>query len=93
MSLEKFQLKDDTSIDNSIIKRDFEKLHHQQGAQLYVSSQCVEFFFGENNNYHQIGKGYLQFDMTLSKNESILNTVDGVGKFDEPIRLINIASA
>ena len=34
MSLVDFQLVDDESIDNSIIKRDFIKIYHQQGAQL-----------------------------------------------------------
>ena len=54
MSLEDFQLIDNEPIDNSIIKRDFTKIYHQQGAQLNQSDQNVEFIFGENNNYHQI---------------------------------------
>ena len=39
MSLVDFQLVDDESIDNSIIKRDFIKIYHQQGAQLNDADQ------------------------------------------------------
>ena len=55
MSLEDFQLLDNESIDNSISKRDFTKIYHRQGDQLNQSDQYIEFIFGENNNYHQIG--------------------------------------
>ena len=47
MSLEVFQLLDNDPIDNSIIKRDFLKVYHQQGAQLNQSDQNIEFIFGE----------------------------------------------
>ena len=57
MSLGDFQLLDNESIDNSIIKRDVLKVYHQQGAQLNQSDQNIEFMFGENNNYIQIGNG------------------------------------
>ena len=64
MSLEDFQ-----SIDNesSIIKRDFIKVYHQQGAQLNDPDQNIEFIFGENNKYHQIGNSYFEFDITVRK--------------------------
>ena len=65
MSLEDFQLLDNEQFDNSIIKRDFLKVYHQQGAQLNDADQNIEFIFGENNNYHQIGNAYLEFDMTI----------------------------
>ena len=68
MSLEEFQLLDKEPFDNSIIKRDFTKIYHQQGAQLDQSDQNIEFIFGENNNYHQIGNAYPEFDITLLKN-------------------------
>ena len=55
MSSEDFQLLDNEPFDNSIIKRDFLKKYHQQGAQLNYSDQNIEFIFGNNNNYHQIG--------------------------------------
>ena len=65
MSLEHFELLDNVQIDNSIVKRDYTKVYHQQGANLNDSNQNVEFIFGENNNYHQIGNGYLEFDITI----------------------------
>ena len=83
MSLEDFQLLDNEPFDNSIIKRDFTKIHHQQGAQLNQSDQNIEFIFGENNNYHQIGNGYLEFNITVRKN----NTTNF--HIEDPIRLLN----
>jgi len=44
-----FQVLDNEPIDNSIIKRDYLKKYHQQGANLKNSDQNVEFIFGENN--------------------------------------------
>ena len=64
MSLEDFQLIDNEPIDISIKKRDFIKVYHQQGAQLNDPDQNIEFIFGKNNKYHQIGNSYLQFDIT-----------------------------
>ena len=69
MSLENFQLIDDTSIDNSIIKRHYWKIYHQRCTQLNDSNQGFDFNFDENNTYHQIGNGYLEFDITLRKTE------------------------
>ena len=34
MKIEDFQLLDNESIDNSILKRDFTKIYHRQGDQL-----------------------------------------------------------
>ena len=65
MSLEDFQLVDNEPIDNSIIKRDYTKVYHQQGAILIDSNQNIEFIFGENNNYHQIGNAYLELDISV----------------------------
>ena len=45
-------------------------MYHQQGAQLNQSDKNKEFIFGENNNYHQIVNGYLQFDITVRKNDT-----------------------
>ena len=83
MSLEDFQLLDNEPIDNSIIKRDFTKIYHRQGDQLNQSDQNIEFIFGENNNYHQIGNAYLEFNITVQKNDTT--------KFhdDDPVRLVN----
>ena len=83
MSLEDFQLLDNESFDNSIIKRDFTKIYHQQGAQLNQSDQNIEFIFGENNNYHQIGNGYLEFNITVRKNDTTNFHIE------DPIRLVN----
>ena len=88
MSLVDFQLVDDESIDNSIIKRDFIKIYHQQGAQLNDADQNIEFIFGDNNNYHQIGNSYLQFDITVRPQR-----VEDAFDADSPIRLVNIAFA
>ena len=81
--LEDFQLLDNEPIDNSIIKRDFTKLYHRKGDQLNQSYQIVEFIFGENNNYHQIGNAYLDINITVRKNDTTNF------HFDDPIRLVN----
>ena len=87
MSLEDFQLLDNEPFDNSIIKRDFTKIYHQQGAQLNQSDQNIEFIFGENNNYHQIGNGYLEFNKTVRKNDTTNFHIE------DPIKLVNNAYA
>ena len=86
MSIEDFQLIDNIEIDNSIIKRDFTKIYHQQGAQLNDPDQNIEFIFGENGNYHQVGNGYLEFTITLRNNGG--NFADA-----NEIRLVNNAFA
>ena len=83
MSLDDFQLLDNGPIDNSIIKRDIFKIYHQQGAQLNQSDQNNELIFGENNNYHQRGNGYSEFNITVRK---IVNTNFHI---EDPIRLVN----
>ena len=67
MNLEDLQLKDNESIDDSIVKREFLKIYHQDGANLNHPDQSVEFIFGENNKYHQSGIFYLEFDITVRK--------------------------
>ena len=91
MSLEDFKLIDNEPIDNSIVKRDFTKVYHQSGANLNDSNQNVEFIFGENNNYHQIGNAYLEFDITLRK--IVANPADQIFENATQIRLINNAFA
>ena len=83
MSLEDFQLLDNEPFDNSIVKRDFTKIYHRQGDQLNQSDQFIEFIFGENHNYHQIGNAYLEFNITVRKNDTT-NFHN-----DDPIRLVN----
>ena len=87
MNLEDFQLLDNEPFDNSIIKTDFTKIYHQQGAQLNQSDQNIEFIFGENNNYHQIGNGYLEFNITVRKNDTTNLHVE------DPRRLVYIGYA
>ena len=50
MSVEDFQVKDDTTIDNSIIERVFLKMYPQQGTQSRRSNQGIDFTFEENKN-------------------------------------------
>ena len=88
MSLEDFQLLDNESFDNSIIKRDFLKVYHQQGAQLNNADQNIEFIFGEDNNFYQIGNAYLEFDITV-RAQNAADAFDG----DSPLRLTNIGLA
>ena len=51
------------------------------------SDQTIEFIFGENNNYHQVGNAYLEFNITIRKND------DTNFHYDDPIRLVNIGLA
>ena len=85
MSLEDFQLLENEPFDNSVIKKDFLKVYHQQAAQLNDPDQNIEFIFGENNNYHQVGNAYLEFDITVS------NPTPNPPVFDDnsPIRITN----
>ena len=62
-------------------------MYHKQGAQLNQSDQNIEYIFGENNNYHQLGNGYLEFDITVQKNDSTNF------HYDDPIQLSNNAFA
>ena len=73
MSLRDFELLDKEPFDNSIMKRDILKVCHQQGAQLNQPDQHIEFIFGENNNYHQISGGYLEYDMTVQNPASVFD--------------------
>ena len=83
MNLEDFQLLDFEPLDNSIIKRDFTKIYHRQADQLNQSDQNIEFFFGENNNYHQKGNTYLEFNITVRKHDTT-NFHN-----DDPVGLVN----
>ena len=51
------------------------------------SDENIEFKFGENYNYYQIGNGYLEFDITVRKNDN--TRFD----YDDPKRLLNNAFA
>ena len=86
MSLEGFQLIDNEPIVNSIKKRDYLKIYHQQRAQLNDPNQNIEFIFRENIIYHQIGNSYLQFDITAQDPTAGFNA-------DAEIRLVENAFA
>ena len=58
------------------------KIYHQQGAKLKDSNQCVELSFGEDNIHHQLGNGYSEFDVTLRKNGSSFDNVEGDGNIE-----------
>ena len=83
MSIEVFHLLDNEPFDNSIIKRVFTKLYHQQGAQLNQPDQIIEVIFGENDNYHQIVNGFLEFNITVRKNDIT------IFHREDPFRLVN----
>ena len=83
MSLEDFRLLDNEPFNNSIIKRNFTKIYQHHGAQLNQSDQNIDFIFGGNNNHHQIGNGYLEFNITLRK----IDTTNFL--IEDPIRLVN----
>ena len=85
MNLEDYQFIDNEQIDNSIIKRDFLKVYHQQGANLNDPDQNIEFIFGKNNNYQQIGNAHLEFDITVRTDVGLDDTSN--------IRLTNNALA
>ena len=87
MSIEDFQLIDETSIYTSINKRDYTKIYHQHRANLNDSNQNVEFIWCENNNYYQNGNDYLQYDITVRRVNNN-NFVNG-----DVIRLVNNAFA
>ena len=81
--MEDFQLLDNEPLDNSIIKRGFTKKNHRQGDQLNQLDQNIEFIVGENNNYQQIGNAYLEFNITVRKND------DSNFHHEDPVRLVN----
>ena len=83
MSLEAFQLLDNEPIAIRIAEKDVLKVYHKQGAQLKQPDQNIEFIFGENINYHQIGNGYLESDMTVRKSDSI------IFHYKDPMQLVN----
>ena len=62
------------------------KIDHPQGANLNDPDQIIEFFFGQNNSYHQIGNSFLQYDIKVRKDD---NTTFN----DEAMRMVKLALA
>ena len=65
MNSEDCKLIDNAPIDDSIFKRNYLKICHQQGTSLNDPDQNVEFISGKNNYYRQVGNAYLEFDITV----------------------------
>ena len=91
MKLEYFQLKDNKTIDISIIKRYFIKTYPQQEANLKDSDQSIEFNFGESKSYHQVGNAYLPYELTIEKNVAV--AANRVQMIRDAIRLVKNAFA
>ena len=64
-------------------KEILQKINHRQGDQLNQSDQNIEFIFGENNNYHQIGNAYLELNITVRESD------DTNFHNEDPVRLVN----
>ena len=78
MSLENFKFIVNEPFDNSVVKRDFLKVRHQEGANLNDSDQQVELIFGENNNYHQIENAYLEYDITVQDPNAAFDNISRI---------------
>ena len=70
MNLEDFQLLDNETIDNFIIKRLFSKVYHQQAANLTDSDPNVDFIFDEIITYHQIDYACLQYEVKVERDNA-----------------------
>ena len=53
------------------------------------SDQNIEFIFGDNKNYHQIGNAYLQNEITVAKLEA--NQAHHILTGVDTISLLNVA--
>ena len=67
------------------------KTYHQQAANLNDFDQNIDFIFGENNNYHQIGNAYLHYELAIEKNFAV--AANRVLVNGDAIRLVNNAFA
>ena len=90
MSAEDFQVVDIEKIDDSIIKRDSIKFYHQSGANVDDENSQINFSFGENHKFIQVGNGYLELDIRIIRNDGNPFTV--APRLDT-IRLVNNAFA
>ena len=67
MSAEYCQFTDDSKIDDSFIRRDFEKIYHQHAAEVNLVNQKTKYSFGENPIYIKVGNGYLELEIGFKK--------------------------
>ena len=84
MSFQVFKPLDTEPNDNYFREREFPKVYYHQQENSDYSDRNLEVIFGENKNYHQIGNVYLQYDITIRKN-------DNSNFIDEAKRLVNNA--
>ena len=63
------------------------KVYHQQAANLNDSDQNIDFKFGKKIIYHQIGKAYLQYELTIEKVVAV--AANRVLVNGDSIRLVN----
>ena len=80
MNADDFHFLDNEPFDNSIVKflKDFLKVYHQQGANLNDSDQQVDVIFGKNNNYHQIGNAYFEYDITVQDPNAAFDNISRI---------------
>ena len=80
-----------TKIDDSIIKRDFIKIHRQSGANIDAKNSQIKYYFGENHTFIQVANGYLDFDIRFRRADGHPFTILAPG--NDVIRLVNRAFA
>ena len=59
-------------------KDTFKIYYHQYGAQLNNSDQRSDIIFAQTIFFHQIGNGYLQFDLAIRKNRLAVDPPDPI---------------
>ena len=88
MSDESFQLIDNETADNWIVKSDLLKIYHQRRANSDNFDKNIDFSSTEKSN-HKFGNTYLQYEMTTRKKAAHL--ADCFSIDDDAYRLVNIA--
>ena len=68
-------------------------IYHQQAALLNDPDQNVEFIFGGNNNYHQLGNFHLGFDVRVREAGCNNFNFTNDPATNEVIKLVNNAFA
>ena len=63
------------------------KIYHQQAANINDSDQNIDFIFGENKNYHQIGTAYFHYELAIEKDVAV--AANRVLVNGDAIRLVN----
>ena len=71
--------------------RDFIKIYHQSGANVDAENSQIKFYFGENDNFIQVGNGYLDFDIRVRRADGNAFTIVAPG--NDVISIVNNAFA